>query len=149
MEVTEAILARIDQLNPELNAFITITLELALEQARKSEDAYRRKEAGPLAGLPGSLKDLTFTKGIRTTRGSLLYESAVPDFDVPLAQRLYGTGMVMLGKTNTPEFGWKGDSGNRIVGPTHNPWKRGHLAGGSSGGGAAAVAAGLGPLTQG
>ncbi len=149
VEVTEAVLARIDQLNPELNAFITVTPELALEQARAAEQAYDKKEAGPLAGVPGSLKDLVYTRGIRTTRGSLLYENAVPEFDAPLAQLLYGAGMVMLGKTNTPELGWKGDSGNRVVGPTHNPWKRGRTAGGSSGGAAAAVAAGMGPLAQG
>ncbi len=150
VEVTEAILSRIDRLNPTLNAFITPTPDLALEQARAAEQAYAGTDPPPvLAGIPASLKDLTATKGIRTTRGSLLYKDWVPDFDAPIVERLYAAGMVMLGKTNTPELGWKGDSGNRIIGPTHNPWKHGQTAGGSSGGAAAAVASGLGPLAQG
>ncbi len=150
VEVTEAVLSRIDQLNPSINAFITVTPELAKKQARAAEEAYTKRETiPPLAGIPGSLKDLTVTKGIRTTRGSLLYKNWAPDFDAPIVERLYAAGMVMLGKTNTPELGWKGDSGNRIVGPTHNPWQHGRTAGGSSGGPAAAVAAGMGALAQG
>ncbi len=150
VEVTEAVLSRIDRLNPSINAFITVTRELALKQARAAEGAYAKKECPPLlAGIPASLKDLTPTKGIRTTRGSLVYKDWVPDFDAPIVERLYAAGGVMLGKTNTPEMGWKGDSGNRIAGPTHNPWKLGRTAGGSSGGAAAAVASGLGPLAQG
>lgn len=150
VEVTGAVLSRIDRLNPSINAFITVTPELALRQARAAEGAYAKKEFPPLlAGIPASLKDLTPTKGIRTTRGSLVYKDWVPDFDAPIVERLYAAGGVMLGKTNTPEMGWKGDSGNRIVGPTHNPWKLGRTAGGSSGGAAAAVASGLGPLAQG
>ena len=150
VEVAEAVLDRIDRLNPRLNAFVTVTPELAMKQARAAEQAYTKSEPiPPLAGIPASLKDLTTTEGIRTTRGSLLYKDSVPDFDAPIVERLYAAGIVMLGKTNTPELGWKGDSGNRIIGPTHNPWKLGHTAGGSSGGAAAAVTAGLGPLAQG
>lgn len=149
LEIVKSALERMDQVNPQLNAFVTVTAELALQQARAAEEAYLKGEAGPLAGIPGSLKDLTCTKGIRTARGSLLYQDSVPDFDAPVAASLQEAGMVLLGKTNTPEFGWKGDSGNRLFGPTHNPWKRGHTAGGSSGGAAAAVGAGLGPLAQG
>ncbi len=150
VEVTEAILNRIDRLNSSLNAFMTVTPELALKQAHAAEQAYGKKETPPLlAGIPTSIKDLTATKGIRTTRGSLRYKDWVPDFDPPIVERLYAAGIVLLGKTNTPEFGWKGDSGNRIIGPTHNPWKHGQTAGGSSGGAAAAVAAGMGPLAQG
>lgn len=150
VEVTEAVLRRIEQLNPRLKAFITVTPELALQQARAAEQAYSKREPPPpLTGIPTSIKDLTPTKGIRTTRGSLLYKDWIPDFDPPVVERLYAAGIVMLGKTNTPEFGWKGDSGNRIIGPAHNPWKIGQTAGGSSGGAAAAVAAGLGPLAQG
>ena len=150
VEVTEATLARIDRLNPALNAFITVTPDLALVQARAAERAYARGGTpGPLAGIPISIKDLTPTKGIRTTRGSLLNSDWVPTEDAPFVERVSAAGAVMLGKTNTPEFGWKGDSGNRVVGPTHNPWCHGRTAGGSSGGGAAAVAAGLGPLAQG
>ena len=87
--------------------------------------------------------------GIRTTRGSLRYKDSVSDYDAPIIERLHEAGAVILGKTNLPEFGWKGDSTNRIIGSTHNPWKHGRTAGGSSGGGTAALAAGLGPLAQG
>jgi aspartyl-tRNA(Asn)/glutamyl-tRNA(Gln) amidotransferase subunit A len=149
VEVTEAVLARIDRLNPSLTAYVTVTPELALKHAKAAERAYASGEPGPLAGIPISIKDLSPTKGIRTTRGSLLFADWIPDEDAPFVERVYAAGAVMLGKTNTPEFGWKGDSGNRVVGPTHNPWKHGRTAGGSSGGGAAAVAAGLGPLAQG
>jgi aspartyl-tRNA(Asn)/glutamyl-tRNA(Gln) amidotransferase subunit A len=149
VEVTETILRRIERLNPRLTAFITVTPELAMEQAKAAEAAYGNGTAGPLAGVPISIKDLTITKGIRTTRGSLLSKDYVPDEDPPFVERVYAAGAVMLGKTNTPEFGWKGDSGNRLVGPTHNPWKHGRTAGGSSGGAGAAIASGLGPLAQG
>ena len=149
VEVATATLRRIEQLNPDLNAFITVTSELALTQARAAERAYADGTAGPLAGIPISIKDLTPTRGIRTTRGSLLHTDWIPTDDAPFVERVYAAGAVMLGKTNTPELGWKGDSSNLIVGPTHNPWRHGRTAGGSSGGGAAAVAAGLGPLAQG
>jgi aspartyl-tRNA(Asn)/glutamyl-tRNA(Gln) amidotransferase subunit A len=150
VEVTEAVLRRIERLNPGINAFITVTPDLALQQAREAERAYVTAEpAGALAGVPISIKDLTPTRGIRTTRGSLIDPDWVPDYDPPFVERVYAAGAVMLGKTNTPEYGWKGDSGNRLVGPTHNPWRPGRTAGGSSGGGAAAVAAGMGPLAQG
>ena len=149
VEVTAVLLDRIAGVNPALNAFVTVTVEGALAQARKAEALYAAGDAPPLAGIPFSLKDLTPTKGIRTARGSLLYENWIPNFDVPLAERLYKSGAVLLGKTNTPEFGWKGDSGNRVFGPSHNPWQHGRTSGGSSGGAAAAVAAGLGPLAQG
>jgi aspartyl-tRNA(Asn)/glutamyl-tRNA(Gln) amidotransferase subunit A len=149
VEVTEAILDRIDRLNPSLNAYITVTPDLAVAKARAAERAYFDESAGALAGVPISIKDLMLTKGIKTTRGSLLYADWVPDEDAPFVERILAAGAVMLGKTNTPEFGWKGESSNRVFGTTHNPWKHGRTAGGSSGGGAAAVAAGLGPLAQG
>jgi aspartyl-tRNA(Asn)/glutamyl-tRNA(Gln) amidotransferase subunit A len=150
VEVTGVILERIGTLNPTLNTYLTVTVERALEDARVAERAYGGDgEPGPLSGIPISIKDLTPTKGIRTTMGSLLFESWVPDEDGPFVERVNAAGAVMLGKTNTPEFGWKGDSGNRLIGPTHNPWRHGRTAGGSSGGAAAAVAAGLGPLAQG
>ena len=150
VEVTRAVLSHIDQIDSTINAFVTVTPEMALEQARAAELAYGNSETPPpLAGIPVSLKDLTPTKGIRTTRGSLLSKDWVPEFDAPIVERLYAAGVVLLGKTNTPERGWKGDSGNRVVGPAQNPWKHGRTAGGSSGGAAAAVAAGMGPLAQG
>lgn len=149
VEVTETVLARTKRLNPELGAFVTVTPELAREQAQAAERAYADGTAGLLAGVPVSIKDLSPTRGIRTTYGSLLYDDHVPDEDSPDVARIYAAGAVMLGKTNTPEFGWKGDSGNRVLGLTRNPWNLQRTAGGSSGGAAAAVAAGLGPLAQG
>ncbi|HUG15123.1 MAG TPA: amidase [Thermomicrobiales bacterium] len=150
LEVAGVVLERIGALNPTLNAYLTVTVERALDDARAAERAWGGDgDPGPLCGIPISIKDLTPTKGIRTTRGSLLYEDWVPDEDGPFVERVNAAGAVMLGKTNTPEFGWKGDSGNRLIGPTHNPWQHGRTAGGSSGGAAAAVAAGLGPLAQG
>ena len=150
VEVVDAVLARIERLQPVLNAYVTVTADLAREQARTAERLYAREEQPPLLlGIPVSIKDLTPTKGIRTTNGSLLTKDWVPDFDAPVVERLYAAGAVVLGKTNTPEYGWKGDTTNRVVGSTHNPWQHGRTAGGSSGGAAAAVAAGLGPLAQG
>jgi aspartyl-tRNA(Asn)/glutamyl-tRNA(Gln) amidotransferase subunit A len=149
VEVTRAVLERIDRLNPKLNAFVTVTPELALTQARAAEQAYRTGDAGPLAGVPISIKDLTPTKGIRTSRGALYSADWVPDYDAPFVERVYAAGAVMLGKTNTPELGWKGETTNRVFGSTHNPWRYGLTPGGSSGGAAAAVAFGLGPLAQG
>ena len=150
VDVAEATLERIEALDPGLSAFVTQTPERALAEARRSERSYVAGHAErPLEGIPISLKDLVPTRGVRTTRGSLLYEDWVPDFDAPVAERVRDAGAVLLGKTNTPEMGWKGDSGNRVLGPTHNPFEHSRTAGGSSGGAAAAVAAGLGPLAQG
>jgi aspartyl-tRNA(Asn)/glutamyl-tRNA(Gln) amidotransferase subunit A len=149
VEVAEATLAHIAEHDGGLGAFVTVTSERALDDARRASAAYARGEAGPLAGVPYSLKDLVATRGIRTARGSLLYRDWVPDFDSPVAERLAAAGGVLLGKTTTPAFGWKGDSGNRVNGPARNPWRPERTAGGSSGGAAAAVAAGFGPLAQG
>ena len=147
--VAEAVLDRVDALQPRLNAFVTVTRDRAMQQARAAERAYRDGSAGPLAGIPLSIKDLVATRGIRTTMGSLLHRDWVPDFDAPVVERLLAAGAVLLGKTNTPEFGWKGETSNRVSGTTHNPWRHGRTPGGSSGGAAAAVAAGLGPIAQG
>lgn len=150
VEVTRAVLERIERLEPSLNAFVTLTPELALDQARKAEDAYQSGHGdGALLGVPVSIKDITVTKGIRTTRGSLLYKDWIPDFDAPVVERFKSAGAVIIGKTTTPELGWKGDSGNRVNGPARNPWKLSQTPGGSSGGASAAVAAGLGPIGQG
>ncbi|MCC6791361.1 MAG: amidase [Thermomicrobiales bacterium] len=149
VEVATAMLERIDALNPTLNAYATVTGELALAQAKAAEAAYAAGDAPSMAGIPISIKDLTMTKGIRTTRGSLLYKDWVPDEDAPFMDKVYASGAVVLGKTNSPEFGWKGETTNRVTGSSHNPWKHGRTPGGSSGGGAAAVAAGLGPIGQG
>jgi aspartyl-tRNA(Asn)/glutamyl-tRNA(Gln) amidotransferase subunit A len=150
VDVTRAILDRIDKLNDSLNAFVTVAHEDALRQARRAERELAADPADkPLLGVPVSFKDLTPTRGIRTTRGSLLWQDWVPDFDAPVVERARAAGAIVLGKTNTCEFGWKGDAGNRLVGPTYNPWNRARTAGGSSGGAAAAVAAGMGPIAQG
>ena len=149
VDVARTLLERIERVNPVLNAFTVVTPELALEQAQAAERSYARGDAAPLAGIPVSIKDLTPTRGIRTARGSLVYADWVPTEDAPVVERLYAAGAVMLGKTNTPELGWKGDSGNRVHGPSFNPWNVEKSPGGSSGGAAAAVAAGLGPLAQG
>ena len=149
VEVTRVVLDRLESLEPRLRAFVTPTPELALAHAQAAERAYAEGSAGPLAGVPVSVKDLTATAGIRTTRGSLLHADDVPAEDAPLVERLYRAGAVMLGKSNTSEYGWKGDTTNRVYGSTQNPWREGRTAGGSSGGAAAAVASGIGPLAQG
>ena len=149
VEVARAVLDRIDALNPSLNAFVTVTHERAMADARKAEAAYETDDPPPLAGVPVSIKDLVPTKGIRTTRGSLVEPDWIPDNDPVFVQRLYDAGVVMLGKTNTPEGGWKGETTNRVAGTTRNPWNLDRTPGGSSGGASAAVAAGLGPLAQG
>lgn len=149
VEVTRSVLDRIDRLNPALVAYVTVTHDLALEAAIASERRWNSSAPLPLDGVPISIKDLTPTKGVRTTLGSLLYSDWVPDYDAPFVERVKNAGAVILGKTNTPERGWKGESSNRVVGSSHNPWQRGKTPGGSSGGGAAAVAMGLGPLAQG
>lgn len=149
VDLAEAVLSRIDRLEPSLNAYITPTPELAMEQARAAEQAYMDGTAQALSGIPTSIKDLTMTKGIRSTRGSLLMKDHVPDFDPPVVERLYAAGITMLGKTNTPESGWKGETTNRVSGSTRNPWNLNKTPGGSSGGASAAVAAGMGQLAQG
>jgi aspartyl-tRNA(Asn)/glutamyl-tRNA(Gln) amidotransferase subunit A len=150
VEVVEAILARMERLDGLLGAFCTPTPELALEMARAAEAAVVRGERlGPLHGVPVSIKDMTWTKGIRTTRGSRLYADFIPPEEPPVVERLRAAGAVILGKTNTPEFGWKGATENLLFPPTRNPWNTERTPGGSSGGAGAAVAAGLGPLATG
>ena len=150
VEVVEAILARIERLNPQLNAFLTITADRALAEARAAERAYAPGgDPRPLEGIPISIKDNQATRGIRTTGGSLVTKDAVPDRDALFVGRLFAAGGLLLGKTNLPELGWKGGSSNRLGEPTRNPWGLDRTSGGSSSGAAAAVAAGLGPIAQG
>ncbi|MGM9992401.1 MAG: amidase [Candidatus Bruticola sp.] len=146
VEVTQAYLERIDKLNPKINAFITLDPEGALEQARQAENS---AISGPLRGVPIAIKDLSYTKGMRTTCGSLTLKDNIPDFDSISVTRIRQAGAVILGKTNTPEFGYKGITNNRLFGTTFNPWNTERHAGGSSGGSASAVAAGLVPLAEG
>ena len=149
VEVTEATLERIDDAEKLLNAFAVVTDELARAQAKTAEEAYLRGEAGPLAGVPITIKDVTWTKGIRTGMGSLIYKDHVPAEDAPFVERVRDAGAVLLGKTTTPEFGWKGETSSPLTGTTRNPWNLERTPGGSSGGASAAVAAGLGPLAHG
>ncbi len=150
VEVVEAVLARLERLNPRLNAYCTITAEAARAAAKEAEAAVMRADTlGHLHGIPVSIKDLVATKGVRTTFGSKLYEDFVPDDDAPVVARLKQAGAIILGKTNTSEFGHKGVTDNPVFGVSRNPWSLDHTPGGSSGGGAAAVAAGLGPLAIG
>lgn len=150
VEVTTAFLNKIDRLNPTINAFCTVLHESALAGAAAADVLIQRGGAiGPLHGVPVALKDLTPTAGIRTTRGSRLFESTVPQADAELVRRLKNAGAIVIGKTNTPEFGHKGETDNLIFGPTRNPWRLDRTPGGSSGGSAAAVAAGMVPFAEG
>ncbi len=146
VEITEAIIERIEKINPLINAYCTPTFDLAREMAQKADDLAKKGEGGPLNGIPTSIKDLVATKGIRTTFGSKLYENHIPEEDEIIFQRLVEAGSVILGKTNTPEFGMIALTNNKVFGETINPWDLESNSGGSSGGAAASVASGIGPL---
>jgi aspartyl-tRNA(Asn)/glutamyl-tRNA(Gln) amidotransferase subunit A len=150
VEVTDAVLARIEQLNPTLNAFCLVASEQARAAAREAEIAVTKGEPlGPLHGVPLSIKDVLFTRGLTTTGGSRLFADHVPDEDAISVARLKAAGAVVLGKTNTSEFGHKAVTENPLFGVTRNPWNPALTPGGSSGGAAAAVATGMGPLALG
>ena len=150
VELVSSLLERIDAINPKINAYVTVTAESAMSAAREAEDAVMRgKKLGPLHGVPFAVKDLTVTKGVRTTMGSKLMENFVPAEDAVHVDRLKKAGAIMLGKTNTPEFGAFAMTDNLVFGSTRNPWNLERTPGGSSGGSTAAVAAGLGPLATG
>lgn len=150
VELVEAVLARLEALNPRLNAFCLVTAEVAQAAAREAEIAVMKGEPlGVLHGVPVSIKDVLFTRGIRTTGGSRLFAEAIPEQDAIPVARLRAGGAVLLGKTNTSEFGHKAVTENPMFGVTRNPWNLVLTPGGSSGGAAAAVASGLGPLALG
>ena len=149
-ELVLAHLSRIERFNPGINAVCTLLADQALAAADDADQALARGRAvRPLEGLPIALKDLTATQGVRTTRGSRLFANHVPTADALIVQRMRMAGGIIIGKTNTPEFGHKGDTDNVLFGPTRNPWRPTHSAGGSSGGSAAALAAGMVPLAEG
>jgi len=149
-EITEVLIERIEKLNPIINAYCTPTFDLAREMAKKADDKVRKNEKiPPLNGIPTSIKDLMPVKGVRTTYGSRIFENNIPDEDSITVKRLKNAGCVILGKTNTPEFGFKGVTDNQIFGVTPNPWNLERTSGGSSGGAAASIASGMGPLAQG
>ncbi len=151
VEATQAVLERIAALNPKLNAYCVVDAESALMDARASEVRWSKGlPQGWLDGVPVSIKDLLYTRGWPTLRGSKTSDAAGPwHDDAPAVARLREHGAVLLGKTTTPEFGWKGVTDSPLTGTTRNPWNLALTPGGSSGGGAAAVAAGLGPLAVG
>ena len=150
VEVTKLMLARIERLNPKLNAYLTVTDELALAQAKKAENELYaprgrkgHRDRGPLHGIPISLKDNIYTKDIRTTAGSKILKEFVPQRDALIVSQLKEAGAIILGKTNLHEFAYGVTTNNPHFGPTRNPWDLARIPGGSSGGSAAAVAAGL------
>ena len=155
VEVTRALLLRIERLNPQLNAFTLVDAPSALAQAQRSEAAWQSHRlkgtpVGALEGVPATIKDLILTKGWPTLRGSHTIDvNQSWEVDAPVTARLREAGAVLLGKTTTPEYGCKGETNSPRSGLTRNPWHLGKTPGGSSGGAAAAVAAGLGPLAVG
>jgi len=150
VELTELYLRRIESLDPRLNAYLTVCGDEVLAAAREAEAAVMRgEELPPLHGVPISIKDLELTKGVRTTLGSLIFKDRVPDRDSVVVERVRRAGVVILGKTNTPEFGLYARTENRLGEPCRNPWNIECTTGGSSGGAGAALAAGLCPLAIG
>jgi len=143
VEVTDRLLERIARLDGELHAYLTVDEEGARAQARDAEDRLGRGEATPLTGVPLALKDVLITQGLRTTCASRILENFVPPFDATVCARLRRAGAVFLGKVNMDEFAMGSSTENSAFGPTHNPWNRDYIPGGSSGGSAAAVAADL------
>jgi aspartyl-tRNA(Asn)/glutamyl-tRNA(Gln) amidotransferase subunit A len=150
VEVVDAVLDRIERVNPALNAYVTVTVDEARRAARAAERALgRRGPLGPLHGVPFSVKDLVITRGVRTTFGTRIFADNVPTEDAPMVERLRAAGAILVGKTNTPTLGWIGATHNLLFGPTRNPWRLDRTPGGSSGGASAAVAAGLAPIAVG
>jgi amidase len=149
-ELTEHVFARIKKHNARINAFVTLLEEQALAHAREAdEQRARKRNTGPLHGLPVLIKDTFQTAGVRTTSGSRTLANHVPGQDAVVVARLKQAGAILIGKTNTPEFAGDVQTYNDVAGTTHNPWDITRTPGGSTGGGAAALAAGLGFLEVG
>lgn len=143
VELTEACLRRIEAVEPQLNAFITLTADVALAAARQADaELASGLDRGPLHGIPVAVKDLCATAGIRTTAGSAILADRVPDHDATVVTKLHEAGAVLLGKLNLHEFAYGVTSNNPHFGAVHNPWRLDCHPGGSSGGSGAAVAAG-------
>jgi aspartyl-tRNA(Asn)/glutamyl-tRNA(Gln) amidotransferase subunit A len=143
VELTRASLERIDALDGRIHAFLTLTEQGALAQARAADERIARGEAGPLTGVPAAIKDVICTKGVRTTCGSRILGNFVPPYDAFVIERLREAGFVMVGKANMDEFAMGSSGENSAFGATGNPWALDHVPGGSSSGSAAAVAAGM------
>jgi len=142
VELTRAYLARLKQVEPQVKAFVTVTEELALEQARRADELLTSGKGGPLTGVPLAIKDVICTQGVRTTCSSRMLEDFVPPYDATVMEKLYAAGAVMLGKANMDEFAMGSSTENSAFFSTHNPWDLSRVPGGSSGGSAVAVAAG-------
>ena len=150
VELVSTYLGRIESLDPQLNAFLTVCGDEALAAAKIAEEQVMRGEAlGALHGIPVPIKDLHRTAGIRTTRGSLIFKDDVPDTDDLVVARIRDAGAIIIGKTNTSEFGHRGTTENLLGEPCRNPWDTTRTPGGSSGGAAVAVASGLSPIAEG
>ena len=149
-EVAEFFIARVEKLNPKLGAFMTVTRERALADADRIEKlSDTEKRRALMFGVPYSIKDLNWTKDIKTSMGSKNYENFMPPADDEIVIKMRNAGGILLGKTTTPEFGGRPTTEGGLCPPARNPWNLEHTAGGSSGGAGSAVAAGLGPLAQG
>src|SRR3954465_9433033 len=144
-ELTNGLLSRIDASQPTLNAFITVTPETALAQAKAADAAFAAGKAGPLTGLPIAHKDIFCTQGIKTSCGSKMLDNFVSPYDATVVEKLNAAGMVTLGKTNMDEFAMGSSNETSFYGPVKNPWDLKLVPGGSSGGSAAAVAARIAP----
>src|SRR5215213_8223846 len=151
VEAVDAVLARIEALNPALNAFCFLHADEARAQARAAEAAVLRgdDDLGPLHGVPVSVKDNVPIQGKPLTYGSRLLRDNIAVETSPIGERIIASGAIIVGRTNTPEYAWRGSTDNRLFGETRNPWDRSRTAGGSSGGAGAAVAAGLTPVSLG
>ena len=150
VELMEITFKRIKEINPKLNAYLTLAEEEAMKGAREAEEGINTgANMRLLHGIPISIKDLVATKGIRTTMGSLAYKDFIPDTEGTMVQRLKAAGAIIVGKTNAPEFGLACSTENKLGDPCRNPWNTKRTPGGSSGGAAASVAAGISPLAQG
>ncbi|WP_315770764.1 amidase [Rhodococcoides kroppenstedtii] len=150
VEVVDAVLDRMEAVNPALNAMVTVTAEQAREDARKATERLTHdKDLPPLFGVPITVKDLTETAGVRTTYGSVAYSDYVPEEDSLAWARMKAQGVILLGKTTTPEFGLLGVTESKLTGSTGTPWDPKRNSGGSSGGAAAAVVSGIGPIAWG
>ncbi len=149
VELTQHFLNRINQHNGQLNAFISVTDELAIAQAKAADVRLQAKSAGPLTGIPLAHKDIFCTKGVRTSCGSKMLDKFVAPYDATVVEKLNAAGMVTLGKTNMDEFAMGSSNETSFYGPVKNPWDTDRVPGGSSGGSAAAVAARLAPIATG
>lgn len=142
-ELTQAYLDRIALINPKIDAYLTVTGERAMDQAKQADERRTKGEKAPLLGVPLAIKDVLCTEGVPTTAGSRILEGFVPPYTATSVQKLFDAGAVMLGKTNTDEFAMGSSTENSAYCPTRNPWKLDRIPGGSSGGSAAAVAANI------